>query len=490
MRNIWSVLIVFLFAVFLFGCQDNKVNDQEPPNIVFIIADDLSWDDLGCYGHPNIQTPNIDNLAANGMRFDQAFLTASSCSPSRSSIITGKYPHQTDAEQLHWPLPVNQITFVEKLKEAGYWTGQAGKWHLGEGVKNRFHKIMEVSVDGFQMKAGQKMATATNASGCEDWIPVLNSRAKNKPFFLWLAAVDPHRDYKKGSIKNPHLSEDIIVPPYLPDTKEVRTDLALYYDEIARLDSFVGVFISELEKQNLIENTLILFISDNGRPFPRDKTTLYDGGIKTPWIVQWPGKVKAGAVTKSLVSSIDIAPTFLKIAGCEIGGNFEGFDFSRLFYNQEINIRQSVYAEDHWHDFEDYSRAIRTKQFKYIRNFYEDLPNTPSADALRSITFEKMQLMRNEGKLSKDQMACFVVPRAKEELYDVETDPYELNNLVNNPGYSKILDDLRKEMEEIRIKTNDILPLERTHDEFDRNTGQPNKYRIRPRLSKAEMQKK
>ena len=481
--KLWLIVILGIPA--FISCNNNDI----PPNIVFIIADDLAWDDLGCYGHPNIQTPNIDKLAANGMRFENAFLTTSSCSPSRASIITGKYPHQTNAEQLHWPLPAEQVTFVEKLKDAGYWTGQAGKWHLGEAVKDRFHKIMEVPVGGFQLQEDGSMETSTNESGCEDWIPILNSRDKTKPFFLWLAAVDPHRDYKSGIIANPHSLNDVILPPYIPDTKEVRKDFTLYYDEIARLDSFVGDFISELEKQQLTDNTLILFISDNGRPFPREKTTLYDGGIKTPWIVKWPGKIKPGSTTKSMVSSVDIGATFLKLAGIDNFEESEGLDFTKILFNPNVEIRSSVYAEDHWHDFEDFSRAIRTKKFKYIRNFYPDLPNTPSADALRSLTFRSMQKLRDEENLNSEQMACFISPRAEEELYDVINDPFELNNLAEKPEYSQILQELQIEMNKIRLKTNDTIPAKRTPDEFDRETGQPNKYRIRPRPSKAEMWK-
>lgn len=480
-----GILLILIINIGLISSCGNPGDKR--PNIVLIIADDLAWDDLGCYGHPHIQSPNIDKLAMEGMRFDNAFLTASSCSPSRSSIITGKYPHQTNAEQLHWPLPADQVTFVEKMKEAGYWTGQAGKWHLGDAMKDRFHKIMEVSVNGFQLKADGTMETASNDSGCEDWIPILNARDKSKPFFLWLAAVDPHRDYKPEIIGHPHSIDEIVVPPYLPDTKEVRKDLALYYDEIARLDSFVGDFISELEKQNCSENTVVLFISDNGRPFPRDKTTLYDGGIKTPWIVKWPKKVKPGSKSNALVSSVDIATTFLQLAAIQKVEGFEGKDFSKILAKPEYKIRKSVYAEDHWHDFEDYTRAVRTEKFKYIRNFYPDLPNTPSADALRSPTFRSMQKLRDENKLSQAQMTCFVTPRPMEELYDIINDPFELNNLVENKEYTKVLDELREEMNRIRIETNDSIPSKRTPDEFDRETGQPNKYRIRPRPSKSEM---
>ena len=479
-------LLPFLLGLLALTCK-GPVQKTQAPNIVLIIADDLAWDDLGCYGHPTIQSPNIDGLAADGMRFTNAFLTASSCSPSRASIITGLYPHQTNAEQLHWPLPADQVTFVEKLKEAGYWTGQAGKWHLGDAVKDRFHKIMEVPVGGFQLKADGTMNTSRNESGCEDWIPILNKRDTTKPFFLWLAAVDPHRDYKTGAISRPHTKKEVIVPPYLPDNPKVREDLALYYDEITRLDSFVGSFIAELEKQNLSDNTLVLFISDNGRPFPRDKTTLYDGGIKTPWILKWPDKVKSGTQSDALVSSVDIATSFLHLARAANSENFTGESFLPLLTNPQTTHRQFIFAEDHWHDYEDYSRAIRTERYKYIRNYYCDLPNTPSADALRSITYRSMQSLKSEDKLNNHQLACFISPRPTEELYDIVNDPYELNNLAANSGFSAVLKALQIEMDKIQKETNDILPERRTPDEFDRVTGMPNEYRIRPRPSKNEM---
>ena len=246
------------------------------PNIVFIIADDLAWDDLGCTGNPGVRTPNLDRLAKGGMRFTNAYLTISSCSPSRASIITGTYPHQTDAEQLHWPLPADRLTFVELLKASGYWTAAAGKWHLGNAVKDRFDEVREADVSGFQLPTGEaakagkivQKAVGDARSGCDQWVPVLKARPTDKPFFLWLAALDPHRDYDEGILEQPHKPGDVRLPPYVADTPGSRRDYALYYDEITRLDRFVGSVMAELKEQNVADNTFVLFISDNGRPFP------------------------------------------------------------------------------------------------------------------------------------------------------------------------------------------------------------------------------
>ncbi len=377
------------------------------PNVILIIADDLAWDDVGCYGHPTLRTPNIDRLAREGMRFTRAFVTASSCSPSRASMLTGRYPHNTDAEELHWPVPKEQITFVEQLRATGYWTAAAGKWHLGPAMKERFDLVKEADPAGFQLPSGAngKPATVIKAkgdqSGCADWVPALQERPKDKPFFLWLASLDPHRDYEENISPKPYRPEEVIVPPYLPDIAAVRKDLALYYDEITRLDGFIGQVLAELDKQGVAENTLILFLSDNGRPFPRDKTTLYDGGIKTPFIVRWPKGVKAGLVCDRLVSSIDIAPTVLTLAGVKMSPTIQGRDFSSLLRKPTSQSREFIYAEDNWHDYTDRARAVRSERFKYIHNDYPELPNTPPADGVRSLTYQAMERLRDQGYLTR-----------------------------------------------------------------------------------------
>lgn len=467
-------LLVLTSILWAFGCQQLVTQQQmSRPNLILVIADDMAWDDSTPYGHPSIQTPNLDQLAQQGMRFDAAFLTTSSCSPSRSSIITGRYPHQTGAEQLHWPLPGEQITFVEKLKEAGYWTAQAGKWHLGNAIRDRFDLINGKGKwsTGNSETDSTAFQTIADGSGCHLWVETLHRRPTDQPFFLWLAATDPHRGYKPNAIPQPHQPEDAIIPPYMPDAPRVREDFALYYDEISRLDAYLGKVMAELEAQGIAENTVILFISDNGRPFPRDKTTLYDGGIKTPWIVRWPAQIAAGSSSTSLVSSVDIAPTFLALAGLESPAVFEGMDFRPILQHPETNIQDQIYAEDHWHDHDDFTRAVRTDEYKYIRNFYPEHPNTPPADALKSLTFAEILDQRNAGTLNTDQLAIFNSPRPEEELYDIQQDPYELNNLAADPAHAATLTAMQERLAAIREATDDALPAQRTPDEFDRETG-------------------
>lgn len=491
-RSPWFLLFPALLLFCGGACSsDDEAETDARPNLILIIADDMAWDDCGAYGHPSIRTPNIDRLAREGMRFDQAFLTTSSCSPSRASILTGTYPHQTDAEQLHWPVPASKITFVEHLKKAGYWTALAGKYHLGAAMRDRFDLIADVGTAGFVMGAksddAPQEATVRDGSGCEQWLTTFNQRPKDQPFFLWLAAVDPHRPYEDSIVSPSHVPSDVRIPPYLPDNDTVRADFVNYYNEIHRMDTYIGELMDSLEAAGLEEETLVLFISDNGRPFPRDKTTLYDGGIKTPWILKWPAIVEAGTTTDALVSAVDIAPSLLAAAGVEPPDFFEGVNCLPLLEDPTASVRPFVYAEDHWHDFEDYTRAVRDQRYKYIRNFYPDLPNTPPADALRSPTFNNMQLRRAQGALTEAQMACFLQPRPEEELYDLQADPYELENLVGQEEFADMLDKLRRQMARIRDETADVLPERRTEDEFTRDSGQPLPNRKRPRPSKAEM---
>lgn len=462
------------------------------PNIVLILADDLGAEDVGAFGHPTVRTPHLDRLAGEGMRFDRAFVTASSCSPSRSSLLTGRYPHNTDAEELHWPLPTTQATFLEPLRAAGYWTGAAGKWHLGEAAKARFDQVREADPAGFTLavgaKAGEaKMLTAKGGdaqSGCTDWVPLLRERPRDRPFFVWLAALDPHRDYEEKISARPTPPEDVVVPRHLPDTPAVRRELAQYYDEIERLDRFVGDVMAELEAQGVTNNTLVVFLSDNGRPFPRDKTTLFESGIKTPLIVRWPGRAVPGSACAQLVSTIDLAPGFVTAAGLKPASSMQGVSFLPLLADARTPIRRDVFAEQNWHDYAQRSRAVRTEHFKLIANEYADSALTPGADAVRSVGFREMLRLKAAGELPPHQQQCFTLPRPALELYDLRADPGELHNVAAQPAYAKVVADLKTRLDRWKLDTQDVAPARRSADEFDRVTGAPLPNRVRPRPGK------
>jgi N-sulfoglucosamine sulfohydrolase len=447
-------LISFLILLFFTSCNNStqKIVEKTQPNFIVFIADDAAWNDCGPYGNAIIKTPNINKLADEGVVFDNAFLTTSSCSPSRCSILTGRYPHSTGAPELHMPLPAEQILFAGELQKAGYYTAVAGKYHIGD-PRSEFDSIYGGSV-----------------SGCENWVRAIQNRPKEKPFFLWLAAKDPHRNYKPNAIPEPHNPATVIVPPFLPDADSTRKDLALYYDEISRLDSYLGQVMQVLKEQKVDENTLVIYMTDNGRPFPRSKTRMYDSGIKTPFIVRWPDKIKQGR-TNALVSSIDIAPTFCELAGANVSETFQGVSFASILDDYSAKTRDYIVGEHNWHDYQAHERAIRNHKYLYIRNAFPEFNASPPADAVRSLTYEEMIKMHEDGELNENQLDCFVEPRVAEELYDVVNDPYQFINLAQNAEHENALNEMRNLLDNWVVEFEDKIPKSPTPDKFDRWSG-------------------
>ena len=289
---------------------------------MLIIADDLGCEDSGPYGCKGVRTPNLDRLAREGMRFTHAYNTCSSCSPSRSSIITGRYPHSTGAERCTCRCPGNKSRSPRSSRPpvTGRPPPASGIWAPTSPTASTW------STRPTRPCPGRKR----DGSGCTKWISTLQERPRDKPFFFWLGSIDPHRPYFEGTLDVPHKPDDTWVPPFLPDVKPTRKDLAMYYDEIDRLDMYIGKVLAELERQGVLDQTAIFFITDNGRPFPRCKTSVYDSGIRSPFLVRWPGHVKAGSTCASLVNSVDIAPTLLELAGLPAVPTFQGKSFARL----------------------------------------------------------------------------------------------------------------------------------------------------------------
>lgn len=399
-----------------------------PPDIVLITADDLSAEDLEPYGHPTLRTPRLLRLAAEGMRFDRAFLTSASCSPSRCSTLTGRYPHSTGASRLHDPLPADQTTFLEPLRRAGYYVATAGKWHFGKAARARFDRIDPESPPG----------------GTGAWRDAIRARPRDRPSFLWLAAADPHRPYADDLPESAHAPADVVVPPYLPDTPPTRVDFMRYYAAVERLDALVGEALDEIDRDGRGAPTLVLFMSDNGRPFPRAKPTLYDAGVRTPLLLRWPGRVAPGSASGSIVSAVDLAPTILEAAGLRPEGTMQGKSLLPLIADPRAVIREAAFAEHNWHDHPARERMVRTTRYKYIRNFYPALPATPPEDIRRSPTFRVMESLFAAGVLPPEQANPLIAPRPIEELYDVGSDPDELMNRADDPALAEVLASMRR----------------------------------------------
>lgn len=432
------------------------------PNILVFLGDDIDWKDYGCYGNDAIRTPHIDALAADGLRFTHAFLTIAQCSPSRISVLTGLYPHATGAEDLHMRLPADKTLVPTYLKQKGYFTGHMLKTHYGPNGNRQF--------DWYSKQVKE----------FGDFL----DEAKERPFFMWVGFHDAHRPYKKGAFDPPHDPAKVKVPPYLADTPETRADLALYYDEISRMDGDIGAMVAELKKRGLYENTLIVFFGDNGMPFPRAKGTCYDSGVGTPLVMTWPRKIEKGVTFEEQVSVIDLAPTWLDIAGVEPPPHMQGGSMKKLLLAPgKARGREFVFFERNWHNCDEHIRGVRTKKWKLIRNAYLDKPHGTAADLGGSPSFKSLLEWKEAGKLTRAQAMLFDVPRRRYELYDLENDPWETNNLAG--AESKQIQEERARLiaalDEWIKATNDFPPTRRRRgDNTDRFTGEKFTQKIPP----------
>jgi len=421
MQHVTSQLIKYFCLVTLFCYIQPVLAEGERPNFIIFILDDLGWRDVGAFGNQGVKTPNIDKLAKQGIKFNQAFLSTASCTASRASILTGLYPHQTGAKDLHGAIFPRHKLLSTYLRDAGYYTASVGKWHIGEEVREQFDEVL----------------AGGGPSEAENWVAVLRNRPENKPFFLWFASSDPHLPFDRSLFPERHIASDIIVPPYIPDTPEVREEFAGYYDEIARADRFIGAVLYELEKQGEEENTVVFFLSDNGAPVARAKINLYDSGAKTPLIIRWPETIHASQIIESLVSAIDIAPTILSIAGLEYTQNLPGQSFLPLLKGESSTRRKYVFAQQNNHNEAINIRSVRSEEYLYIKNQF---PNRPLCFGMG---LRQLITLHEENRLPVEYSQCFEENFSAEELYDVQRDTYQLNNLVNNPEMQIILQKYR-----------------------------------------------
>jgi N-sulfoglucosamine sulfohydrolase len=426
-----------------------------PPNFVFFITDDISPEDLGPYGNKVVKTPNLDRMAAEGLVFDNAYLTASSCSVSRTSIITGRYPHNTGSPELHLSLPVDQRTFIQELRAAGYHTLISGKNHMGKPEDLGF----------------EKSGPGGKPAGSEDWIELLGERPKDRPFFAWLGSYDAHRSWQINDLAPVYDPAAVEVPPYLVDGPLTRQDLADYYHEVSRTDHYLGEIFKELERQGIAQDTYVVYLTDNGRPFPRCKTRLFDSGIKAPLLVWRPGVIQP-ARTASLVSAIDLSATFLELAGVEAPPTIQGVSFASVLKNPSAATRDFAFAEHNWHVFNAHERMVRHGDWLYIRN---NRPNQQNMCVESDDTFPagtELWAAHAAGKTTRAQQDVFLNPRPAEELYHVGQDAHQLFNLATDTTYQETLQELRTVLEQWTEQTGDTNPDNPTPDRVPGKKGE------------------
>jgi N-sulfoglucosamine sulfohydrolase len=442
--------VLLICAAQLAVAAERKADPR--PNILFAIADDWAWPHAGAYGDRVVRTPTFDRLARRGVLFSQAFVAAPSCTASRGAILTGQAIHRLEEGADLWSrLPARFRCYPDVLEEAGYVIGLMRKgWGPGtlEGT-GRTRNPAGPSFKGF----AQFFETVPD----------------DKPFCFWFGSSDPHRPYALGSGAASGLKADeVAVPPWLPDTPTVRSDILDYYFEVERFDRELGEALAILEKAGRLDNTLVVVTGDNGMPFPRAKATLYDAGTRVPLVVCWPEKVGGGRVVDDLVSLADVAPTFLEAAGLRPLPEMTARSLMNILLSDKSGrvdpARQAVFTERERHTAArpgqtSYPvRAIRTHDFLYIRNFRPELwpscdpPGFADVDGSPSKT--EILDRRDEPAIAPFFKLAFA-KRPAEELYDLAEDPGQVHNVAGQPEYADAQAKLRRQLADWMTATGD-----------------------------------
>jgi aldose sugar dehydrogenase len=412
------------------------------PNFIIMIADDLSWNDLSTYSNGTAATPNIEQLARHGLRYDNAFLTTSSCSASRASILTGRYPQSNGLAHLHEALAADEETLGKLLRDAGYYTAGLGKWHIGSNAKEQFDYVLEDNSE----------------TGTGHWIEALRNRPAGRPFFYWLASQDPHRPHTASKGELQYDPANITLPPGFVDGPGTRKKLAQYYAEISRFDRDVGRVIAELEAQGLLQSTLVMVMSDNGRPFFNGKLQLYDDGLKTPLVLSWPGTIPSGETREQLVSAIDLAPTLLELASAPIPEQLQGHSIAASFEDRTADIRPAIYGVRNWHQRNAHERAMRTREFFYKENQHPAQGDCHGdAQFGFSPAFKEFATEFHAGTLPAHVDNCFAPQRDAVELLAVSPDGHLLpGNLAERDEYRQTRQAMATALAQWRASTGDF----------------------------------
>lgn len=459
-------------------------------NVILIVSDDHGRD-TGCYGNTDVKTPNLDKLAAEGTRFDYAFCTTASCSASRSVILSGlhnhmngQYGHQHSYHHFSSFPSVKSLPVL--LTQAGYTTARIGKYHVAPEEVYKF----DLHLVGNQ---GGSRNPVSMAEKCREVIAAKD----DKPFFIYFCTSDPHRgggrlqdkpfqpdrfgngpEYE-GVDEVFYDAEKLKVHPFLPDTAACKEELAQYYQSVSRVDQGVGKLVEILKENGQYDNTLLLYISDNGMAFPGSKTTLYEPGMRLPLIVRSPDQQTRGGSTDALVSWADLTPTILDFAGVKkVSGppavaqpeplppnrakklkdrdyEFHGRSFLGVLDTPESEGFEEIYASHTFHEITMYypMRVIRTRKYKLIYNVAHQLP-FPFASDLQSSATWKSVTPGTGAVYGKRQIVKFI-NRPQFELYDLEADPDEVKNLYDDPSMAKVRQELEAKLKAFQEKTGD-----------------------------------
>ncbi|MGB1928953.1 MAG: sulfatase family protein [Mariniblastus sp.] len=453
------------------------VNANEKPNILLILSDDHSVPHVSCYDDKNTKrfkiTPNLHTFAEEGMRFDRAYTSAPQCAPSRISIFAARSPVGLGVTRFAQPPRSDVKFFTDVLRENGYWVGLDGRHqHLDGRVKEAKHidetlreagmQNLDQRFDHFVRSSGTKgdnlLKVADRVSDALDKVP------NGKPFFLYFGFNQPHRKFA--------LNYDGIDPAKLtlpadwPDLPEVRIDYAKYLASVRELDHGFGLIMHLLNAQGLKENTIVIFMGDNGEALLRGKGTLMRRGTHVPLLVRWPGRIKPGSSSSSLICGTDIGPTILSACGLKPLKEMTGVSFLGQLTGEKSKTRRYVFAERGWHwgpitrtDGLDLSRSITSERYRYIYNALPNRSYTP-VDMAGKDAWKAIQAAHSANQLSPlHTRLYFQNPRPIIELYDLENDPLEITNLAGKQSIANEEQTLRNALESWMIREHDYLPL-------------------------------
>lgn len=401
------------------------------PNLLFIIADDCTFRDIGCYGG-QAHTPNIDQLATEGMRFTHCFQAAPMCSPTRHNIYTGLYPVKSGAYPNHTFAKEGTKSVVHYLKPLGYRVALSGKRHIGPAEVFPFEYLDKANNPEFDKVE-----------------PFIGECRKNKTLFcLFLCSNEPHSPWNKGDASR-YDAAKLKLPPNFVDTPETRENMTRYLAEITYFDGQVAEALALLEKYEVADNTMVIVVSEQGSSFPFGKWTCYDTGLQSAFIARWPDKIKRGTTSDAMIEYCDVLPTFIEAAGGTPDPVLDGKSLLPVLLGRTTEHKKYVFGEMTTRGINSGSdhfgiRSIRSRQFKYVWNFTPDKEFHNAC--VESSIFKSWLAKAKDGDVDAAEKVRRYQHRTSEELYDVIADPYEWNNLSDNPEYTKAKTELREEL--------------------------------------------
>ena len=444
----WVILLMLILSHTAFASERSPAKALAPPNVVLMLSDDTNWFDIGAYDGvydftpKNTKTPNIDQLAKQGMMFTSAFTATAACAPSRQQLYTGLFPVRSGAYPQHSIAYSDTKSAAHYFKDLGYRVGKAGKQHEGPRQVYPFEKI------GMPNMKGSQGLASFDLEKVDEFI----NRDRQQPFFLIIASHSSHGPHNRGDASL-FDANTLNVPPFMVDTPKTRERLVNYYAEVSDLDIEVGYVNALLDRASVTNNTIFIFTSEQGFHYPYAKYTLYDTGVKTAFIIRWPEHIAKNTQSDAIIQYVDVVPTLIDAAGGKVPSTLDGKSFLPVLeqtsqYHHQYAFGVHTNRNVAWAN--DYPiRSIRDNRYKLILNLMpensfispQNNPNAPSTKGGWAMLLDWQKAADNGDGWAKKRVQNFN-QRPQREFYDMHADPYELNNLAGDEQYAKIIEDM------------------------------------------------